>query len=96
MTMSLKNCIALMPMEVVEMKAIISKKLGGLVLGMILLFGVLAPATDARTHWRVYYSYRRPVYYSYYYPRRRYVYYYPRGYAWRWHHYGWHHHRDWD
>ena len=78
----------------------IIRKLGGLVLGTALLLGALSSTAGARTHWRVYYyGYRRPVYYTYYYPHRyvyyphRYVY-YSRGYYWGWHH--WRQHRDWD
>jgi hypothetical protein len=83
------------------MKAVV-KRVGGLILGLVLLSGA-AVSSSAHPYWwhrhyRVYYT--RPVYHSYvyHYPRRN-VYYYPRGYyvTWhRYHHYRWWHHHDWD
>jgi hypothetical protein len=54
----------------------IIRKLGALALGATLLFGALASSAAARPHYRVYFTYRRPVYYYDYYPRRHV--YYPR------------------
>jgi hypothetical protein len=82
-----------------EMKSVI-RKLGGLILGVVLLSGVAVSANANPFYWhrhyRVYYT--RPVYHRYVYYPHRYVYYYPRGYYARWHrhHHYWWHHRDWD
>lgn len=83
----------------------ITRKLGGLILGVVLLGGALASTAAARPHFRVYFGYgptyysAYPYYYSaypYYYSRRPYAYYYPRTYYWTWHRHHWRHHHDWD
>ena len=82
------------------MKSVIGK-IGGLILGLVLLSGAAVSANANPFYWhrhyRVYYT--RPVYHRYvYYHPHRYVYYYPRGYyvTWHRHHHYWWHHRDWD
>ena len=84
------------------MKGVI-RKLGGLILGLVLLSGAAISSSAAprlwHSHFRVYYGqpvhYYYPRRYVYYYPRRH-VYYYPRGYYVTWHRHRWWHHRDWD